>query len=34
MELLRLVFYNQAWSKKINKYKSLKGFELLFQEEF
>ena len=33
-ELLGLVIYNQEQNKNVDKYKTLKGFELLFQEEF
>ena len=34
MESLRLVPYNQEQNKNMDKYKILKGLELLFQEEF
>ena len=33
MELLRLIPYNQEQSKNMDKYKSLKKLELLFQDK-
>ena len=34
VKLLRLILYNQEWNKNMDKYKNLKGLELLLQEEF